>query len=219
MSYLCLILNALGDEYKLNSRQEDMGNSISLESLTYDMPIEDKQKLLEYCIENNVGKTFINHESIDLVSDIDRIDNGYLHRVHIELDLTKPKEELLKYIEMIKNDYDEDPNNISTVYNILGATLKDYKCELDKCDIYKFKNPKPINGRLADILFIYDCRRVGLKNEYIIDEIDRYWQDIKNLYKDNFTPSTLSKYYKIAIKYIDNQTYKSFISGYDIRKK
>lgn len=210
------IINALGDKYKYNVLTEDYYMSISLDSLVYTLNREEKEKLLEYCIQNGVGKTFINHESIDRVHDMDKINDGRLNRVNIELDLTKPKEEILKYISIIKDDYDKDPSNIPSIYNILGLDLKNYSCELSKCDIYKSKNPKPINGRLTDILFIYDCKKIGLHDEYIKDEINRYWNDIKKLYRDKFPSSTLNNYHKFSKKYIEDKEYKFFISGYDL---
>ena len=208
------IVNALGAKYALDVPQEDFYMSIHLDS--YPFTEEEKEKLLKYCIDEGVGKTFINHESIDIVDDTEIIDDMRLNRVNIEIDLTKPKEEILKYISIIKDDYDLDRNNIPTIYSLLGANICDYKCELDKCDIFKLKNPKPINGRLADILFIYDCRKIGLNDDYIKDEINRYWQDVKGIFKENFTSSSLINYYNFALEYIDNQKYKSFISGYDL---
>ena len=208
------IVQALGEKYAFSSPKDDYCMPISLESLIFNMPKKDKQKLLEYCKSNRTGKTFINHESIDLVHDIERVEDGILNRVNIEIDLTKPKEEILRYIEMIKDDFDKDPKNIPTIYSLLGDDIAPYLCEADKCDIYKSKEPKPINGRLADILFIYDCKKIGLNNDYIIDEVNRYWQDVKNLYRDTFRSSTLSSYYALAQKYIDNKEYKDLISGH-----
>lgn len=133
-----------------------------------------------------------------------------VNRVYAELDLSKPLDELIEFVTMIHNEYKENPQNI---YN---HDFKPYKCELSDCDIYKFKNPKPIYGRLADVLFIYDCKKLGLSNDYIQDEIDRYWQDVKKLYKDSFTSNTLSTYYKFSKKYIDDKKYQSFVCGYDL---
>jgi len=133
--------------------------------------------------------------------------------VFIELDLSKDKKELLEYIELIKDDYDEEPNNI------FNHDFKPYECELEVCEIYKNKEPKPLNGRLADILFIYDCKKAGLHNEYIIDEINRYWNDVKNLFRDKIYEKTIKNYHKFAIEYIDDKKYKCHVSGYDLSKK
>ena len=133
-----------------------------------------------------------------------------VNRVYAELDLSKPISELLEFVTMIKNEYELDHTNI---YN---DDFKPHKCDLPNCDIYKSKNPKPIYGRLSDVLFIYDCKKAGLHNDYIIDEIDRYWRDVKNLFRDKFRASTLADYYNFSQKYIDEKEYQSFVCGYDL---
>jgi len=133
-----------------------------------------------------------------------------VNRVYAELDLSKPLDELIEFVTMIQEDYKENSQNI---YN---HDFKPYKCELSNCDIYKFKNPKPIYGSLADVLFIYDCKKLGLNNDYIQDEINRYWQEVKNLFKDRFSTTTLINYHQFAKNYIDDKKYQSFVCGYDL---
>jgi len=136
-----------------------------------------------------------------------------VNRVYAELDLSKPISELLEFVTMIKDEYELDHTNI---YN---DDFKPHQCDLPNCDIYKSKNPKPIHGRLSDVLFIYDCKKAGLHNDYIIDEINRYWQDVKNLFRDKFRASTLTDYYNFSKKYIDKKEYQSFVCGYDLFNK
>jgi hypothetical protein len=135
-----------------------------------------------------------------------------VNKVYAELDLSKPLEELIEFVTMIKEEYNENSQNI---YN---HDFKPYKCELSDCDIYKSKNTKPIYGRLADVIFIYDCKKLGFDNDYIKDEINRYWQEVKNLFKDSFGGSTLIDYHEFGKKYIDNKKYQSFTCGYDLSK-
>lgn len=218
------IINVLGN----NPPYDNLSTYTSLNSLAYKMPKEDRKKLLEYCIKYGLGETCIYREMITSMNlayyDMPNIElkNDNLHRVKIELDLTKPTKEILKYIEAIKNDYDKDPSNIPTLSSLLGADTSDNKlCKTKEFNIYDRKSKKPINGRLADILFIYDCRKAGLNDEYIRNEINRYWQDVKelfSLFENKFGEKTLIKYSIFSQKYIDKQEYKSFVSGYDLSK-
>lgn len=140
--------------------------------------------------------------------------DGLERNIFAELDLTKPLEELVEFVTMLKKDYDKDPTSISNFHRLIGMELKDHKCSLDACEIYKHKNPKPLSGRLMDVLFIYDCGVAGLDDSYIMGEINRYWHDVKNIHREEITKDTLQKYRKFAKDYIDNQEYKNFIRGY-----
>jgi len=140
--------------------------------------------------------------------------SGLERNTFAELDLTKPLEELVEFVTMLKKDYDKDPTSISNFHRLIGMELEDHKCSLEACEIYKHKNPKPLSGRLMDVLFIYDCGVAGLDDSYIMDEVNRYWHDIKNIHREKITKDTLQKYRKFAKDYIDNKEYKSFIKGY-----
>ena len=136
---------------------------------------------------------------------------------YVELDFTKPIEELKEFITKIKDDFDNEHRSIRNIYDLLGDKNDIFQCDLKDCDIYKTNNIKPIGGRLSDVLFIYDCKKAGLDNDYIIDEINRYWIDIKNLFREKFRASTLIEYHNLAIDYIDNEKYECYLSGYDIK--
>ncbi len=134
----------------------------------------------------------------------------------VELDFTKPLDELIEFIKTIKTDFDEDPKVLQTLYDLTDGGQDIYTCDLAECDIYTTNNTKPIGGRLADALFIYDCKKAGLDNEYILGEIDRYWIEVKNLYPDSMQQSTLRNYHRFATEYIDEKKYKCHISGYNL---
>lgn len=140
--------------------------------------------------------------------------NGLERNTFAEIDLTKPLEELVEFVTMLKNDYDQDPTSISNFHRLIRMDIEDHKCSLEACDIYKHKNPKPLSGRLMDVLFIYDCKVAGLDDSYVMDEVNRYWNDVKNVHKEKITKDTLQKYRKLAIDYIDNLEYKNFTKGY-----
>jgi len=167
--------------------------------------------------EYKIDKTIISLKKIPFPSD-SIIDKKKDKNVFAELDLTKPKEEILDYVSKLKDDFDNNHLKFKNIYEILGESQDPYYCDLKNCDVLKSKNPKPMTGRFADILFIYDCKKVNkflgadiLTNEYIIDEINRYWIDIKNISNDKF--HSLDEYYAIAKDYIDNEQYKSYLSG------
>lgn len=160
-----------------------------------------------------VGRIVTPHAIEDLAS------SNKSKTIHAELDLTKPIDEIIDYVTMLKNDFDNNPDNFKNAYELLGEKQEVFSCELKDCDIYKdTKSPKPINGRLADVLFIYDCKKVNellgadiLTNAYITDEINRYWQEVKNISPDGF--NSLGDYYAIAKEYIDEQKYKDYLTG------
>ena len=135
----------------------------------------------------------------------------------IEVDLTKPKEDIIKYIETIKDEFDDDPSKFDNIHDKLGLIPEIFQCSIKDCEIFtlgKRGTNKPINGIMADILFIYDCCKVGLSKKYIIGEINRYWNNIKKINTDEMSESTYRKYKKIAIDYIENQKYECYLTGY-----
>ncbi|WP_151900543.1 hypothetical protein [Sulfurimonas hydrogeniphila] len=163
-------------------------------------------------------KTII-HLSV-LPNEIESILNDNKNKnVFAELDLTKSKEEILEYVSKLKDDFDDDPSQFPNAYEFLGEKQEVFSCDLKQCDIYKdTRSLKPINGRLSDVLFIYDCKKVNeilgadvFTNEYITDEINRYWQEIKNISTDGF--HSLDEYYALAKEYINNQKYKDYLTG------
>lgn len=144
----------------------------------------------------------------------------YTKTADVEIDFTKSKEEILAFIEQLKDDYDSGLLSIKTPEEILtDKTKDDFKCDLKSCVIYKdTRSPKPIHGRLADVLFIYDCMKVNeilgadvLTKDFITDEITQYWKDIKNISTEKFY--SFDEYYAIAKEYIDNERYKDYLSG------
>ena len=182
---------------------------------------QEKQNILKELNANEdeykIDKTIISLKQTPFPSDV-IVNKSKNKNVFAELDLTKPKEEILEYISKLKDDFDNNHLKFKNIYEILGESQDPYYCDLKNCDVLKSKNPKPMTGRFADILFIYDCKKVNkileadiLTNEYIIDEINRYWIDIKNISTDKF--HSLDEYYAIAKNYIDNEEYRSYLSG------
>jgi len=206
------------DEYKENIRIDLLlKNGVFLaEPLTEQETQKILKEILKY--EYRIDKTII--IKTPTFCDInDLTDNRCNKNVFAELDLTKPKEEILEYVSKLKDDFDDDDSKFPNIYELLGEDQKVFNCDSKQCEIYKdARSLKPISGRLTDILFIYDCKKVNeilgadvLTNEYITDEINKYWQDIKNISTDGFR--SIDEYYSIAKGYIDNQRYKDYLSG------
>jgi len=166
----------------------------------------------------SVGIPVQKYNTISYPNDVFSIDYGVRKNkvVNVELDFTKPKEELIKFITKIKDDFDEGlKKGINTIPNIFDLLGDDEEIFIDS-EIHKKNTRKPIGGRLADVLFIYDCRKSGLDNDYILDEINKYWTETRNLFKEKIQLDTLREYHNLAIDYIDNEKYKCYLSGYDL---
>lgn len=194
----------------------DSGSSsaIQYERKNYSRPILErntpKGKRLEYsqllrCRDGGYDKQLFLHAiSLPII----RSNHNSLYgdkSALVQLDFTKPKEELLAIVSQIKADFDNDHTIIECFGEYLGTTFRTdpYMCNIKKCDIYKHKNPKPLEGRMADAFFIFDCKRLGLTKEYALDEINRYWNDVKKMHEDKIQDNTFKNYLKFAEKMID----------------
>jgi hypothetical protein len=131
----------------------------------------------------------------------------------VEIDFTKPLEEILAEVANIKNDFDNNPDTIQSTEEFLGIVEKQevYLSTL-KDEIYKKPSHKPLYGRLVDALFIYDCNSTGLTKSYALKEINWYWNE-KNLFTETMSKNTLNNYLEFAQRQIDDGLYKNFISG------
>jgi len=134
----------------------------------------------------------------------------------LELDFSKPLEDIIQTVKEVKEKIENDPEFFKTPYELLGGEpLQVFKTNLKTDEIYKeTRSPKPIEGRLADMLFIYDCKKANLTNEYIVKSINDYWNNVKNIVDaEAISLDTVQRYYKTAQEYIDLQKYKKFMSG------
>lgn len=195
----------------------DMNKFVELESIHSELTTEDKKKLYKHFIKKGgEPKTFImNRMNYQNTGGLER--QKPENTIFLELDFTKPLNDLIENITKIKNDFNENPKTISNFYGLLG--FETHNTTFNDLGLYMTNNIKPLSGRLADILFIYDCRKAGLDNNYILKEINKYWTETKNLFKDEMQLKTLREYHNLAIDYIDNEKYKCYLSGYDIPKE
>lgn len=218
-----LVKRALGEK-RTNELVEDTGLILDYmldDSFTYKyLKNEEKEKLLK-SLDEKIGagyKVIIERLATSLIPE-DIIEHNRNKKVYAELDLTKSKEELIEFVSKLKDDFDEDPSKFPNAYELLGVKQEVIKCNLKDCEIYKEpKSLKGLSGRLSDVLFIYDCKKVNkllggnvLIEDYIIGEIERYWREVKKISNDGFY--SLKEYEKIGIDFIDNEEYKDYLSG------
>jgi hypothetical protein len=139
----------------------------------------------------------------------------YHKRALIEIDFTKPKKEIMLLVSKLKDEYDSNNNFIQGLDEYLGLVPKKeaYNCTLENCDFYKKSPRKPLLNKLMDAFFIYDCKRIGLTNNYVIDEINRYWNEVKNIHHDKMSEKTYYEYLKYMRNQIDEKQYKKFYSS------
>lgn len=128
------------------------------------------------------------------------------------INLSLSDDELLKYIKHIKSEFSKNHEIIKTPFEILGE-----KVYLSKSSISRDKN-KTMQEKFADLLFIYDALKIGIKKNIIQRSIVNYYTE---KYPDRFIPnmdySTINNYFKIATEYIENLKYKELINPSPIK--
>lgn len=176
---------------------------VRLENILDKMTSEEHERFYEY-LENNhlFPKTLI-------VSDIRQ--NCYPDKqntVFAEIDLSKPLPELLAFIERIKRSYDKDNKTVQNIYQLLDQAPEPFTCDVRECDVLKKDKRKPLLGKLMDALFIYDCKHVNMTNDYIKEEIDRFWQEVQKAFSDKVRTPTIKGYHELAKDYIEDKKYE-----------
>lgn len=123
----------------------------------------------------------------------------------VDIDFTKPLDEIIAFVTAIKNDFDKDPS-------IIPMTRERLTGEPDT-SLYRYdkKNKKKLWEKYADVLFIYDCKKVGLPESYIRNELDTYYQS-KGI-NIKMSDKTYKELVKMGKEYIDKGKYKKFLHG------
>lgn len=123
----------------------------------------------------------------------------------VEIDFSKPIEEIEHFIKSIKKDFDNNPRKLPTMYDLLGIKRKTIEFHTLKSDIYRSTNKKSNEQLLADILFIYDCN----KTNYTQADIQ---QEFKLHYGYGIKKDTIKTYLEFAKNYINKKKYLEFIN-------
>ena len=131
----------------------------------------------------------------------------------LEIDLSKPLNEIVAYITHIKNDF-ENKDIFKAPIEVLGTELR--KADNLICDTkgkcFDAREVLTKQQKIADMFFIYDCLKVGITQRKIQNEVYNYYMD-KGIETITLDAKTLKKYREIAIDYIDNMRYKELVTG------
>lgn len=141
--------------------------------------------------ENNLVIRYFSRPEVKIYE----IDNN----ISISLDLSKPTNEIMAYIQHLKKAYDN---------NIFNCPYDDFIENITKHTHGKM----PKGSVMADILFIYDALKLGYSKRKIQNEIYNYYAD-KGIETRTMDYKTLKKYYEFAIDYIDNKKYLELATG------
>jgi hypothetical protein len=139
-----------------------------------------------------------------VLRDYAKIERNLTSSYFVEIDFTKPIEEIENFIKILKNDFKENPKKLPTMYDILKIRHKKIKFHTLKSEIYKNTNRKSNSQLLADILFIFDCYKAKYTQEDIQIEFKHY-------YGYGIKKETLKKYLNFAKEYINNNKFMEFI--------
>lgn len=129
-------------------------------------------------------------------------------KIDIPFNLNLSKNELIAYITKIKDEYDKENSIIKSPLELLGENLN----KTDENLLIHKGTGKYNKYRVADMFYIYDGIKKGIKKAKIINELNYYYYDKDNK-NTNFDYKTLDKYYEIATELIDNLKYKELITG------
>jgi hypothetical protein len=127
---------------------------------------------------------------------------------NFDINLALPKDELMAYISKIKDEYDKDNSIIKRPLELIGEDLS----VADENLLIHKGTGKYNKYRVADMFFIYDGIKKGMRKAKIINELNYYYYDKDNK-NTNYDYKTLDKYYEIATELIDNLKYKELITG------
>ena len=165
-----------------------------------------------YYLDENANENdfFRNETSLKLILSRPEIEPSISMKLNIEINPNLPKNELIAYLSKIKDDYDNDNSIIKNPLELLGEKLE----KAEDSPLINKKTNLIDKETVADMFFIYDAEKKGMKQNRIQRSIVEYYTE---KYPDKFTPNmdykTIKKYLDIAKDYIDNLKYRELITG------
>jgi len=197
-----LLIKVLGEE-RVKSF-DNQGYSHNLEYLIKRiLTKEEIEKLRKHIDKKPFGTSTIIKQDYKNPNDITRYFGGTKNNtLLVELDLTKDPQELKEYIDILHKDYKN--NEIKNIYDLLSLSQP----KTTEHEIFTTNGHKDFQKLLADKLFIYDCRKVGLSYSQINAELNNYHSE----YSDKYNKSR--EYYSSISSFIDKKEYSSFNKGY-----
>ncbi len=174
---------------------------------------------------NGPGSTVLNDTffNMPMIKPKGRMDVYNPGKILVEIDLNEPKEANRDLIYKLHEEYHRDPEQLQSLDQLCDLPLPPKESihpAIEDHAMYIDPSEKHLFGRLADILFIYDCYKVGLSHEtkqqpYVMDQIDLYWNNTKDLpKKTEMHKKTYKDYLKLGLELIDQRRYQEFIAGH-----
>lgn len=168
--------------------------------------------------KNLLGRTTYttNYNEVEIQESRPKLDfKEITKKAILEINLNLPKNEIIKYLEEIKQRFDDNRNLVKTPLEILGEVF-------EKSD-NKHTQKKTNAIKWADWFYIYDCYQIlkvnnkKKSNETIYNEIDLLlleYYDLIEIEQENYYSIKTYKTIMKNMKYlIDNLGYKEQITG------
>jgi hypothetical protein len=133
----------------------------------------------------------------------------YKPRASILINMDRSSSHVQEMISSLRDDWVETSRVLKVPdIEIDIKTMQDLR---DKAMSYK-RNQKTLSGKLADLLYVYDMKKFGFTNSFIINEISQYWnrRKPKNTKDFHMSTSTLHAYYQLTENIIDQRYYKYY---------
>lgn len=124
----------------------------------------------------------------------------------VELDFALPEKLLIERIHEIKKDFKENPDRIQSLEEFLKIKPKDEISLKSKIGSYRQRS---LARKYTDMLFIYDCHRMGLTPKYSLDQINE-WN--KKHPENRYTRKSKNPNQKIKLNEMDKKTYSEYLN-------
>ncbi len=165
--------------------------------------IKNSQELRKRLNDNENCHTMISNNKIN--PKFSRPELGisgiYKRKTMLELNLSLPNHENIKYLEHIMADLKKDPDLVKSKVELFGDRLI-------SATVLKELNVKSSSKqfKLANMFYIYDAYQQGMSQSQIKLELSHY-------NNANVDERIIKNSYELAKKYIDKELYKELITG------
>jgi len=123
----------------------------------------------------------------------------------VEIDLTKPKKQILEYIEYIIETYNKDKNSFYLMHELLETPNQIYKESMT--GFLKTNKRLPLCVNLTDYLFIYDCNKAFISIRNTFYTLNCYYDIVYEIGNKTDRKSTVENHLKAIKNYIDEKKY------------
>ncbi len=138
----------------------------------------------------------------------------YNKSIQVDMNLALPENELLAYLSLIKAKYAEQKSLVKSTVELLDAQNSSISLEaIDAEQVYKKDRRKSLPEKCTDLFFIYDCYANNLSMDYTIDHLNRYWNEERNAFPEQFQIKTYKRYLKLAKEFVEKRQYQSLLIG------